>query len=79
MEQLKIVIEMKGGVLQAVYSTCPLQYVIVDQDLIGSAGESLAVSSPNTEDVVDAHLSTLYDDQTPAGKVIKDALQKFGF
>jgi len=40
-EPVKIVIEVKGGVVQDVYTEAPVTYLVIDRDVEGSASEKI--------------------------------------
>jgi hypothetical protein len=56
---MKVVIEVRGGVVQAVNSTEDLEYVIIDYDECDEEG-TLNVYSP---DNICTNLCTLYEDK----------------
>lgn len=58
MENIKVIIEMRGGALTAVYANHPLEYVLVDFDNIYQEEiPGLKVMQP---DIVKPDLNTIY-------------------
>lgn len=77
MQRIKVLIEIRGGTLQAVYSNAPFDYVLVDYDNI-DAGES-PVSEPSQPDVITVDLFALYNEPDPPGIEIREELKRIKF
>lgn len=76
MENVKVINEIRGGVLQAVYANQPLQYVVVDFDNLDKGNAPVGpVMEPDfvTEDLHTIHGSN------PAGDEISEALKRIHF
>lgn len=77
MEQVKLIIEMKGGQMQSLYSNTTLDYLIINHD------EKDRGKSPLSEiqhpDIVYPLLHELYDTDTPSGLEIRDELKRLKF
>lgn len=77
MNKTKVIIETRGGVLVAVYSNTPLDYILIDHDLT-ELGEN-PVHAPGEPDQVHPVLYELFDSDTPAGLEIREDLKRFHF
>lgn len=53
---IKVIIEVRGGVVVAVHATNDLQYIVVDHDDDDSLDKTI-IGQPNTPDCVDINLS----------------------
>lgn len=76
METIKVVIEIRGGVLQAVYSNQPLQYVVVDFDNI-NVGQN-PVGEIMQPEIISEDLHTIHGGN-PAGDEIAVELKRIHF
>jgi hypothetical protein len=76
MENTKVVIEVRGGIVQAVYASQPLQYVVVDFDNIFYG--TPPVGEARTPDIVTEDLHTIHGGD-PAGDEIAAALKRIHF
>lgn len=72
----KIIIEIRGGTLAAVYADKPIQYVLVDHDNISQGdGVNLHVLEP---DLVDDNLHTFFG-SSETGNEISKQLKELNF
>ena len=50
----KVIIEVRGGIVQSVHSNLPLEYLVIDYDQDGNPEWEIGL--PNTPDTVDENL-----------------------
>lgn len=77
MQPVKVLIEIRDGALQAVYSNTPLNYVLVDYDNI-AVGEN-PVSAPLPPDAIASELFSLYNEPLPPDVEIREELKRIKF
>jgi hypothetical protein len=77
MQDINVIIEIKDGALQAVYSNFPLDYVLIDHNNINPRKSLvLTVRQP---DVINPELFALYDSDTRSGLKIREELKRLKF
>jgi len=77
MKHIKIIIEVSGGIIQNVYSNGPLEYVVVDYDMIVQGRHP--VTMPCKPDIIRDELNTIYDSTIPPEQEIRESLKRIKF
>ncbi|MBW7893073.1 MAG: hypothetical protein H3C48_19030 [Chitinophagaceae bacterium] len=77
MQPIKLIIEIRGGKLSAVFATTYLSYIVVDYDKIEYGASP--VSGRLAPDFISDKLYTLYTDPDPASREIRDELKSRKF
>ncbi|TXJ28083.1 MAG: hypothetical protein E6Q24_07080 [Chitinophagaceae bacterium] len=77
MDNIKIIIDIQGASIQAVYSNMPLQYIIVNHDC--PENDEAVVQPARKPTVIHPDLYQLYDSDTANGLEIRAILQQLKF
>ncbi len=77
MNEIKLVIEVRNGIIEIVKANVPLKYVIVDYDELNKGAYPLSV--PLEPDAIGNPIHTLYDESDNQQGEIREELKRIKF